>query len=108
MRLTPIRFPPLSLVPLSRLCPLPLTSGDGAPATYPCAATRKSRPLDWRVRCKSDRLMLSFVADADRRAVAASDMEEGVTMHTDDSGRIVALSIADASNVVHRRPRVCL
>ncbi|ATE82524.1 hypothetical protein pdul_cds_533 [Pandoravirus dulcis] len=65
-------------------------------------------PLDWRVRCKSDRLMLSFVADADRRAVAASDMEEGVTMHTDDSGRIVALSIADASSVVHRRLRAHL
>lgn len=60
------------------------------------------------MRCKSDRLVLSFVADADHRAVAASDMEEGITMHTDDSGRIVALSIADASNVVHRRPRAHL
>lgn len=63
------------------------------------------RPLEWRARYESDRLTLSFVGDADRRAVAASDMDEGITMHTDDAGRIVAVSIADAIRIVHRRVR---
>lgn len=62
-----------------------------------------SRPLEWRARYESDRLTLTFVADADGRAVAASDMDEGIIMHTDKADRIVALSIADASKTVHRR-----
>lgn len=62
-----------------------------------------ARPLEWRARYESDRLTLTFVADADGRAVAASDMDEGIIMHTDKADRIVALSIADASKIVHRR-----
>nr|UMO78367.1 hypothetical protein [Pandoravirus belohorizontensis] len=63
----------------------------------------RARPLEWRARYESDRLTLTFVADADGRAVAASDMDEGIIMHTDKADRIVALSIADASKTVHRR-----
>ncbi|AVK75413.1 hypothetical protein pqer_cds_991 [Pandoravirus quercus] len=62
-------------------------------------------PLEWRARYESDRLTLSFVRDADQRAVAVADMDEGILMHTDDAGKIVALSIADATEIVHRRAR---
>ncbi|QBZ81593.1 hypothetical protein pclt_cds_1007 [Pandoravirus celtis] len=65
----------------------------------------RDRPLEWRARYESDRLTLSFVRDADQRAVAVADMDEGILMHTDDAGKIVALSIADATEIVHRRAR---
>ncbi|ATE82288.1 hypothetical protein psal_cds_1154 [Pandoravirus salinus] len=63
------------------------------------------RPLEWRAKYESDRLTVSFVRNADQRAVAVADMGEGILMHTDSAGRIVALSIADAIKTVHRQGR---